>query len=325
LVVPGAPAPESFSLSIWMRPRFTGQPEAIFARDNIWWPSPCNYFCLYLDPSQSLIWKTAGVETIATDTGMMEEDQVYHVVVTHLDTDGPDTGNADRSRVYVNGEMIAEETGPDEIPSLESIADGNGIFDVLWVGTLSSFGGYLGEFDDLQMYSIELTPELIAEMYANPGSVANLAGDLGDFDGDGELTVADIDELSAAIRAATTDAKYDLDGSTSIDDADRVVWVNTLKNTYFGDADLDGQFSSTDLVAVLASGTYEQDVAASWGTGDFDGDGRTNSSDLVTALADGGYEQGPRASGSAVPEPAGGALALLSLSAAALLRRRRLS
>jgi hypothetical protein len=325
LIVPSAPSPETFSLSIWMKPLFTGQPEAIFARDNIWWPSPCNYYCLYIDPAQSLVWKTGGTESISTEGGIIEEDQVYHVVVTHLDTDGPDTGNANRSRVYVNGEMIDEVEGPEEIPSLDSIADDNGIFEYLWVGTLSSFGGFWGELDDLQMYSTELTPEQVAEMYANPGSLANLGGAPGDFDGDGELTVVDIDELSAAIRSGTTDTIYDLDGSGNISDDDRIVWVNGLKNTYFGDADLDGQFSSTDLVAVLASGAYEQDVDASWGTGDFDGDGRTNSSDLVTALADGGYELGPRASVLAVPEPASRAFVLLSLGVIGVLRRRSLA
>jgi hypothetical protein len=322
LVVPNAPAPETFSLSIWLRPRFTGQPEAIFARDNVWWPSPCNFYCLYIDPTQSLVWKTAGIEAILTDDGLFEEDEVYHVVVTHLDTDGPDTGSADRSRIYVNGTLVDEIDGPEEIPSLESIADVNNIYQFLWVGTLSSFGGFSGELDDLQMYNIELTPEQVAQMYANPGSLANLGGILGDFDGDGELTVADLDELTAAVRSGSMNSTYDLNADGNVDDGDRVVWVNDLKNTYFGDADLDGEFNSTDLVAVLASGTYEQELDASWATGDFDGDGRTNSSDLVTALADGGYEQGPRASVMAVPEPTGVTLMLLSLGFISTRRRK---
>jgi hypothetical protein len=78
-----------------------------------------------------------------------------------------------------------------------------------------------------------------------------------------------------------------------------------------GDANLDGEFSSSDLVSVLASGTYEVDVPSVWSSGDFNGDGRTNSGDLVTALAGGGYEAGPRAAVAAVPEPAGATLLLL--------------
>ena len=77
-------------------------------------------------------------------------------------------------------------------------------------------------------------------------------------------------------------------------------------HTYFGDANLDGEFNSTDLVAVLAAGEYEDGIESNsgWSEGDFDGDGEFTSSDLITALADGGYEQGPpQAVFVAVPEP----------------------
>ena len=50
-------------------------------------------------------------------------------------------------------------------------------------------------------------------------------------------------------------------------------------NTYFGDANLDGEFNSSDLVISLAAGTYEQDVDAGWLSGDFDGTGRFDSSE----------------------------------------------
>jgi hypothetical protein len=73
-------------------------------------------------------------------------------------------------------------------------------------------------------------------------------------------------------------------------------------------------------VVVLASGTYEADVASVWSTGDFNGDGRTNSGDLVAALADGGYEAGPRAAVASVPEP--NSLLLLVVGLACLARRR---
>jgi hypothetical protein len=59
---------------------------------------------------------------------------------------------------------------------------------------------------------------------------------------------------------------------------------------------------------------------AVWSTGDFNGDGRANSTDLVAALADGGYEQGPRAAVSAVPEPS--AFLLLSVASLLIVRLR---
>jgi hypothetical protein len=143
----------------------------------------------------------------------------------------------------------------------------------------------------------------------------------GDFNDDGQVSDVDIDLLSAEVRAGTNTAVFDLNADSLVDAIDRDVWVHTVSNTYYGDANLDGEFSSSDLVTVLASGTYEADVDSGWATGDFNGDARTNSSDLVTALADGGYEAGPRAAVSAVPEPS--ALGLCTLGLLISLRRVR--
>jgi hypothetical protein len=149
------------------------------------------------------------------------------------------------------------------------------------------------------------------QIYSGFGSVSGL--DLianiatarpGDFDTDGALGATDIDLLSAQVRAVSTDPDYDLNGDGAVDDLDRGVWVHELKRTHFGDADLDGEFASPDLVQVLASGQYEDDVAlnSTWGTGDWSGDGEFASGDLVLALADGGYDARPRRA-LAVPAP----------------------
>ena len=99
--------------------------------------------------------------------------------------------------------------------------------------------------------------------------------------------------------------------------------MKDLRNTWIGDANLDGEFNSGDLVSVLAAGTYETGAAAVWSTGDFNGDGLTNTSDLVSALSDGGYELGPRAAVAAVPEPASALPLALGLVAFARFRRWR--
>jgi hypothetical protein len=143
----------------------------------------------------------------------------------------------------------------------------------------------------------------------------------GDFDQDGDLDVADIDDLTQQSAGGTNPAAYDLDSDALVNSADVAVWIKDLFNSWVGDANLDGEFSSADLVVVLASGTYEADVASTWSTGDFNGDGRTNTADLVAALADGGYEAGPRAAAAAVPEPT--TVQLLVLGALMLWRRRR--
>jgi hypothetical protein len=157
-------------------------------------------------------------------------------------------------------------------------------------------------------------------LFNNPGSAIGLNPTVpGDFDGDQLLTAADIDQLTAEVRLGTNNAAFDLTNDALVNDADRTQWVSVLKNTYFGDANLDLEFNSADLVDVLASGTYEADVDANWATGDFNGDARTNSSDLVVALADGGYEAGPRAAVQAVPEPS----AMVLLATGLLLVRIR--
>jgi hypothetical protein len=147
------------------------------------------------------------------------------------------------------------------------------------------------------------------------------AGVPGDFNGNGVLDAADIDDLTAQSASQTNPAAYDLNGDALVNTGDVNVWIKDLLNSWVGDADLNGEFNSSDLVAVLASGAYEADVDSVWSSGDFNGDGRTNSSDLVVALADGGYEQGPRAAVQAVPEPSSAVLALIAILAC--LRRRR--
>jgi hypothetical protein len=144
----------------------------------------------------------------------------------------------------------------------------------------------------------------------------------GDFDGNGVLNALDIDALSAEVRAGTNQATFDLTGDGSVNDVDRVRWVEQLKRSYFGDANLDGEFSSADFVDVFTAGQYEDATAGNsgWATGDWNGDGDFGSSDFVTAFQAGGYELGPRQAISAVPEPSTG---LLLLSGLLLLVRRR--
>jgi hypothetical protein len=144
----------------------------------------------------------------------------------------------------------------------------------------------------------------------------------GDFNANGVLDAADIDLLTAQSASGANAGAYDLNGDALVNVTDVNVWVKDLFNSWIGDANLDGEFNSSDLVAVLASGTYEADIDSVWTTGDFTGDGRTNSSDLVAALADGGYEMGPRPAVAAVPEPVGCWLLLTGLMVAAHCGRR---
>ena len=138
-----------------------------------------------------------------------------------------------------------------------------------------------------------------------------VAGDtVGDFNNDGLLDAIDIDLLVAAIGSGNT--LYDLTSDGAVDREDHEMWVFALKNTYFGDANMDGEFNSSDFVLVFQRGEYEDSIPgnSSWADGDWDGDRDFNSGDFVLAFQSGGYETGPRApsvapesSVVAVPEP----------------------
>ncbi|MCA9213961.1 MAG: hypothetical protein KDB27_12905 [Planctomycetales bacterium] len=149
--------------------------------------------------------------------------------------------------------------------------------------------------------------------------------EVGDFDGDRYLTVIDIQQLSNAIRNGETNAELDLTDDGMVNLADQELWVHELKHTWFGDANLDGEFNSADLVAIFAAGEYEDDVEnnSGWAEGDWNADGEFDSGDLVAAFTDGGYEQGLRIATSAVPEPSSVILAVLGLFALARVRSGR--
>ena len=146
----------------------------------------------------------------------------------------------------------------------------------------------------------------------------------GDFDNDGALTAIDIDLLSAEVLAGTNNPTYDVNSDGSVNAEDRNEWVGSIRKTYFGDSNLDGQFDSADFVAVFTVGEYEDAVAgnSTWAEGDWNGDGDFDSGDFVLAFTEGGYEAGPHPAVSSVPEPSACVLFALGMLGFASRRRR---
>ncbi|MCA9198780.1 MAG: pentapeptide repeat-containing protein [Planctomycetales bacterium] len=128
---------------------------------------------------------------------------------------------------------------------------------------------------------------------------------LADLDHNNIIGANDINLLNAVLRTGALDLQYDLNNDGLLDDQDRQHWVIELANTYFGDANLDGQFNTSDLVSVFQAGEYEDGVANNslWEEGDWNGDLEFDSSDFVIAFQGQGFEQGPRNSVRSVPEP----------------------
>ena len=90
-----------------------------------------------------------------------------------------------------------------------------------------------------------------------------------------------------------------------VNEEDASFLLNQVLRIPIGDANLDGQFDSTDLVQTFVAGEYEDDNVGNsgWASGDWNCDQEFDTSDLLAALQDGGYEQGPRSGVIAVPEP----------------------
>jgi Asp-tRNA(Asn)/Glu-tRNA(Gln) amidotransferase A subunit family amidase len=143
----------------------------------------------------------------------------------------------------------------------------------------------------------------------------------GDLNMDGVLDGLDIDLLTDKVLSASRDLLFDFNYDRRVNGLDRRVWVVEFAKTYFGDANLDGEFNSSDLVSVFQSGQYEDGIAANstWSGGDWNGDREFDSADFVISFQEGGYEKGPRNALRLIPEPAG-AVMLVAAWAIGVLR-----
>lgn len=221
--------------------------------------------------------------------------------------------DGERAAIYQNGQLLID-------------TEGRSPMDIINSGRFGTFANdsypYTGLMDDIAIWDEALSPATIAGLASGNSPLGN--GVPGDFNNDQQLSAADIDALSAGVLAGTNEAKYDLNNDRAVNDDDRGIWVRNLRKTYFGDANLDGEFSSADFVSVFQIGEYEDAIAknSTWSEGDWNGDGDFTSSDFVTAFQDGGFERGPRAAVSAVPEPSVG-LGLLLMAAAGCGAGRR--
>ena len=159
----------------------------------------------------------------------------------------------------------------------------------------------------------------IPERYWGASRAGNAAILPGDFNADGTVDRLDIDLLSRAEDELIYDVN--LDGSVTTED--RVFLVERILNTWFGDANLDGQFANDDLITVFISGTFEDRIPlnSGWVSGDWNGDLEFDTGDLIIAFQGGGYGQGPRSLGIAVPEPSTLSWMAVTLCGVLLMRR----
>jgi hypothetical protein len=102
----------------------------------------------------------------------------------------------------------------------------------------------------------------------------------GDVNMDGMVDGYDIDAVFDAANAGSTDLKYDLDGSGTVDTADAEYLIYTILHSEYGDADLSGTADAGDYdywFFGLENGI--QPDMSRWTAGDFDGSGNVDAGD----------------------------------------------
>ncbi len=109
----------------------------------------------------------------------------------------------------------------------------------------------------------------------------------GDFDGDQDLDLADIDALVAEIAAGTHNPAFDLNTDALVNLVDRDLWLALAGaanlpsgNPYrLGDDNLDGIVDGQDFIVWNAN---KFTAAAAWSKGDFNADGVVDGQDFIT-------------------------------------------
>jgi hypothetical protein len=197
-------------------------------------------------------------------------------------------------------------TGPTLQPIVDGFLDGNAeanriSFDSGVVNAAIPAGSNL---------RVRWTPDTEAETNGWVFGLDNVALSLigsgapdGDINGDGAVDVADLDELTAAVAAGSNDTLFDMDRSGTVDSDDRAFWLTDIKETFFGDVNLDQIVDAADLNTIGLN--WQSTTATSWSQGDFNGDGNVNASDLNDLGINWRRSAVAPASTASVPEPTG--------------------
>ena len=168
-------------------------------------------------------------------------------------------------------------------------------------------------------WKIELLGTRNNGMYTNTYYDDIQFGILGDFNSDGVLDIDDLETLIAEVQAGSNDLlQFDVDHNGLVELVDSQYWITDIKQTSGGDANLDGEVSFPDFLAL----SENFGGAGGWSEGDFDFNGVVQFQDFLLLSENFGKTSSEV---SAVPEPTGLVSACLGLLVLATFRRRQRS
>ena len=201
------------------------------------------------------------------------------------------------SVTYMDNQAVdASDIGPGD---LEIVAPDNSILPVNYVSRSSDvdvptiIGNYrvfapngTWQVADNGMYTVRLLAGEVTDVEENAilsdtniGTFnVNVPVPEGDFNGDGALDCADIDLLTSTIADGINDPALDVTGEGVLNYSDVVEWVENLKGTLIGDANLDFVVDGQDFL-VWNNNKFSSGTA--WCSGDFNADGNTDGSDFI--------------------------------------------
>ncbi len=155
----GLPALFTFSASFWVQidPSAAGTLASLLSKGQ--GGDPFALLAQVIVDSATLIWGIAGEPQLQI-AGALEVGVPHHVVLVHEDSNGRVEG-ADRTEIYVNGELAGEVQSPagfdDSAPSLIAL------------GALSEGIALNGLMDDVQFYDRPVSAEEALYLFEHPG------------------------------------------------------------------------------------------------------------------------------------------------------------
>ncbi len=178
-------------------------------------------------------------------------------------------------------QVLIDDAVVDSIPLDVATAD----FQIGYASALGfSHHGFVGSLEFRLMDNLGGSKS--AQVRLDNISLLEVAVPEGDFDSDGDLDCADVDQLTTAIAMGSANLTYDLNGDQRVDlqDLDRWLMLGGAMNLASGnpylrgDADLDGRVDGADF---LVWNQFKFTQNSNWCSGDFNADGFVDGQDFV--------------------------------------------